>query len=102
VCTPWGNPTRNIFGWQKPCYLLTKEGYAPSFRSLLDETDWDLYGNGRNQKCANCMLHSGFEPTAVNDTLAHPLKALYVSFRGPRTDGATPPESFAKDEEDDT
>ena len=93
ACTPWGNPTRNIFGWQKPCYLLTKEGYAPSFKSLLDETDWARYGNGRNPKCANCMLHSGFEPTAVNDTLAHPLKAFYISFRGPRTDGPTPPES---------
>jgi hopanoid biosynthesis associated radical SAM protein HpnH len=86
-CTPWGNPTRNIFGWQKPCYLLTKEGYAPSFRALMEETSWGSYGSGRNPKCANCMLHSGFEPTAVNDAFIHPLKALYVYFRGPRTDG---------------
>jgi hopanoid biosynthesis associated radical SAM protein HpnH len=86
-CTPWGNPTRNIFGWQKPCYLLEGEGFAPSFKALLEETDWDSYGKGRNPKCANCMMHSGFEPTAVNDTLAHPLKALYVRLYGPGTDG---------------
>jgi hopanoid biosynthesis associated radical SAM protein HpnH len=86
-CTPWGNPTRNIFGWQRPCYLLTKEGYAPSFRTLMEETNWGHYGNGRNPKCANCMLHSGFEPTAVNDAFVHPFKALWVCVRGPRTDG---------------
>ena len=86
-CTPWGNPTRNIFGWQRPCYLLTKEGYAPSFKALMEETDWGIYGIGRNPKCANCMLHSGFEPTAVNDAFTHPLKALWVYLRGPRIDG---------------
>jgi hopanoid biosynthesis associated radical SAM protein HpnH len=86
-CTPWGNPTRNVFGWQKPCYLLLNEGYATSFKTLMEETDWGSYGSGRNHKCTNCMLHSGFEPTAVNDTLTHPLKALYVYLRGPRTDG---------------
>jgi hopanoid biosynthesis associated radical SAM protein HpnH len=86
-CTPWGNPTRNIFGWQRPCYLLTKEGYAPSFKTLLEETNWGQYGNGRNPKCANCMLHSGFEPTAVNDAFTHPFKALWVYVRGPRTEG---------------
>jgi hopanoid biosynthesis associated radical SAM protein HpnH len=91
-CTPWGNPTHNIFGWQKPCYLLEGEGYAPSFKALLEETDWDSYGRGRNPKCANCMMHSGFEPTAVNDTLAHPLKALYVRLHGPATDGPMAPE----------
>jgi hopanoid biosynthesis associated radical SAM protein HpnH len=84
-CTPWGNPTRNVFGWQKPCYLLVNEGYASSYKALLEDTDWNSYGSGRNPKCANCMLHSGFEPTAVNDTLAHPFKALSVYFRGPRT-----------------
>jgi hopanoid biosynthesis associated radical SAM protein HpnH len=86
-CTPWGNPTRNIFGWQRPCYLLTKEGYAPSFKALIDDTIWENYGNGRNPKCANCMLHSGFEPTAVHDTFMHPFKALWVYVRGPRTEG---------------
>ncbi len=91
-CTPWGNPTRNIFGWQKPCYLLVDEGYAPSFTALMEETNWDRYGTGRSPKCNNCMLHSGFEPTAVNDMLSHPLKALYVYLRGPVTDGPMAPE----------
>jgi hopanoid biosynthesis associated radical SAM protein HpnH len=86
-CTPWGNPTRNIFGWQKPCYLLVGEGYAPSFKALMEETDWNSYGRGHNPKCANCMMHSGFEPTAVNHALAHPLKALYVYLHGPSTEG---------------
>ena len=54
-CTPWSNPTYNVFGWQKPCYLLVGEGYAPSFRALMEETDWDGYGTGRNPKCDNCM-----------------------------------------------
>jgi len=85
-CTPWGNPTRNIFGWQRPCYLLN-EGYAASFKELIEETDWEEYGLGRNPKCANCMLHSGFEATAVTDMCAHPLKALRISCSGPRTKG---------------
>lgn len=91
-CTPWGNPTRNVLGWQKPCYLLVDEGYATSFKALMEETDWSSYGSGRNPKCANCMLHSGFEPTAVNDALIHPLKALYVYLHGPRTDSPIAPE----------
>jgi len=91
-CTAWGNPTRNIFGWQRPCYLLVDEGYAPSFRSLMEDTDWAAYGTGRNPKCANCMAHCGYEPTAVNDAVAHPLKALSVALRGPRTEGPMVPE----------
>ncbi|MCP4407240.1 MAG: adenosyl-hopene transferase HpnH [Gammaproteobacteria bacterium] len=86
-CTPWGNPTRNIFGWQRPCYLLVDEGYAPTFKALMEETEWERYGVGRNPKCGNCMAHCGFEPTAVNDSLAHPLKALRTSAFGPRTEG---------------
>jgi hopanoid biosynthesis associated radical SAM protein HpnH len=86
-CTPWGNPTRNVFGWQRPCYLLG-EGYAASFRELMDETDWDAYGTGNYEKCADCMVHSGYEATAVQDAVRHPLKALSVSLRGVRTDGA--------------
>jgi len=86
-CSPWGNPTRNVLGWQKPCYLLADEGYAPSFESLMEETDWKSYGRGRHPKCGNCMMHSGFEPTAVLDTVAHPFKALYVRLRGPGTEG---------------
>jgi hopanoid biosynthesis associated radical SAM protein HpnH len=66
-CTPWGNPTYNIFGWQKPCYLL-QDGYAKTFQELLDGTDWDRYGTGRNEKCADCMVHCGYEASAVADT----------------------------------
>lgn len=91
-CTAWGNPTRNLFGWQKPCYLLVDEGYAKSFRELMEETDWDNYGVGKNPKCANCMAHCGFEPTAINDTFSHPIKALRVSMRGPLTEGAMAPD----------
>lgn len=80
-CTPWGNPTRNIFGWQRPCYLIS-EGYAPTFKALMEETDWESYGTGNYEKCANCMVHCGYEPTAVIDTVAHPLKALKVAMRG--------------------
>ncbi|MDN5751949.1 MAG: adenosyl-hopene transferase HpnH [Nitrosospira sp.] len=87
-CTPWGNPTRNIFGWQKPCYLLTDEGYAATFQELLEDTPWEKYGNSSNPKCAQCMAHCGYEATAVEDTLQHPLKALLTSLRGPRTTGA--------------
>ncbi len=90
-CTPWGNPTRNVFGWQRPCYLLG-EGYAKSFRALMEETDWDAYGTGNYEKCANCMVHSGYEATAVNDAVRHPLKAFAVSVRGVRTEGPMAPE----------
>ena len=91
-CTPWGNPTRNIFGWQKPCYLLVGEGYARTYRELIEETDWDNYGTGRNPKCANCMVHSGYEATAVNDIFSNPGKAMKVAIFGPRTDGPMAPE----------
>ena len=85
-CTPWGNPTRTVFGWQRPCYLLG-EGYAETFKELMEETDWDSYGVGNYEKCANCMVHSGFEASAVVDSVKHPLKALAVTMRGVRTDG---------------
>ncbi len=90
-CTPWGNPTRNIFGWQRPCYLLG-EGYASSFKELMETTEWDNYGTGRYEKCADCMVHCGYEPTAVNDTVSNPLKALMVWARGPKVDGKMAPE----------
>jgi len=90
-CTPWGNPTRTVFGWQRPCYLLG-EGYAKTFRELMEETDWDSYGTGNYAKCANCMVHSGYEATAVQDAIAHPLKALGVAVRGVRTEGPMAPE----------
>jgi hopanoid biosynthesis associated radical SAM protein HpnH len=90
-CTPWGNPTRTVFGWQRPCYLLG-EGYARSFRELMEETDWDSYGTGHYEKCADCMVHSGFEATAVTDAMRRPLKALAVSLKGVRTEGEMAPE----------
>ncbi len=90
-CTPWGNPTRNIFGWQRPCYLLS-EGYANSFKELMDETEWADYGTGNYEKCADCMVHCGYEPTAVLDTVAHPLKALKVALNGVNTDRPLVPE----------
>ena len=66
-CTPWGNPTYNLFGWQKPCYLL-QEGYAETFDELMEATDWKQYGHERNDKCRDCMVHSGYEATAVDQT----------------------------------
>jgi hopanoid biosynthesis associated radical SAM protein HpnH len=90
-CTPWGNPTRNVFGWQRPCYLLG-EGYAKTFRELMEETDWDAYGTGNYEKCANCMVHSGYEATAVQDAVRHPWRALAVGVRGVRIDGPMAPE----------
>lgn len=91
-CTPWSNPTYNVFGWQKPCYLLVDEGYAKSFKELMDETPWDKYGVGINPKCDNCMAHCGFEGTSVNDSVAHPLKVLKVMLRGPRLEGPMAPD----------
>jgi hopanoid biosynthesis associated radical SAM protein HpnH len=90
-CTPWGMPTRNIFGWQKPCYLLG-EGYAKTFRELMESTDWASYGTGKYEKCANCMAHCGYEPTAAAATMSHPWQALKVAMFGPRTEGAMAPE----------
>jgi hopanoid biosynthesis associated radical SAM protein HpnH len=67
-CTPWGNPTYNIFGWQRPCYLL-QDGYAQTFRELMEDTEWSQYGRAsHNPRCQDCMVHCGFEPSAVNAT----------------------------------
>ena len=96
-CTPWGNPTRNIFGWQRPCYLLG-EGYASSFKELMETTDWDSYGTGNYEKCANCMAHCGYEPTSVTDAVRHPLKAFRVGRRGVRTEGPMAPEIPLEDQ----
>jgi hopanoid biosynthesis associated radical SAM protein HpnH len=69
-CTPWGMPTYNIFGWQKPCYLL-QDGYADTFKELLETTEWQNYGTeSGNAKCANCMVHSGYEASAVDYTFS--------------------------------
>ena len=86
-CAPWGMPARNVFGWQRPCYLLG-EGYASSFKQLMEETEWEKYGTGKYQKCADCMVHCGYEATAAMDAVKHPLKALSVVMRGVETETA--------------
>lgn len=86
MCTPWGMPTRNVFGWQKPCYLLG-EGYAKTYAELIDTTDWDKYGTGNYEKCADCMAHCGYEPTAANIAFSNPLKMLKLAITGLRTSG---------------
>jgi hopanoid biosynthesis associated radical SAM protein HpnH len=91
-CTPWSNPTYNLFGWQKPCYLLSDEGYAPTYKALIEDTEWEKYGVGKNPRCDNCMAHCGFEGTAVNDAFSNPIKALLTSLRGPRVAGPMAPE----------
>ncbi|HUZ62763.1 MAG TPA: adenosyl-hopene transferase HpnH [Acetobacteraceae bacterium] len=90
-CTPWGNPTRNYFGWQRPCYLLG-EGYAKTFKELMETTEWDKYGTGHYEKCADCMVHSGYEATAVTDAVKRPWKAAAVALRGVRTEGKMAPD----------
>jgi hopanoid biosynthesis associated radical SAM protein HpnH len=90
-CTPWGNPTRTYFGWQRPCYLLG-EGYTKTFKELMETTDWDAYGTGNYEKCADCMVHSGYEATAVAAAVRNPLKALTVELMGVRTTGPMAPE----------
>jgi hypothetical protein len=90
-CTPWGMPARNVFGWQKPCYLLG-EGYTKTFKELMETTDWESYGTGAYEKCANCMAHCGYEPTAANLAVKHPLKALKIALFGVRTSGPMAPE----------
>ncbi|OYV57847.1 MAG: hopanoid biosynthesis associated radical SAM protein HpnH, partial [Acidiphilium sp. 21-62-4] len=86
-CTPWGNPTRNVFGWQRPCYLLG-EGYAKTYKELMESTDWDKYGVGNYEKCADCMVHSGFEATAVVDSVKRPWKMVKLAIQGIKTEGA--------------
>lgn len=93
-CTPWGNPTYNLFGWQKPCYLL-QEGYASSFQELMATTDWDAYGRGSgNSKCQDCMVHCGYEPSAVDatfGTLSGLMESAKRTLFGPGRDKPLPP-----------
>ena len=87
-CTPWGMPTYNIFGWQKPCYLL-QDGYTDTFAELMASTQWEQYGTeSGNPRCANCMMHCGYEPSAVNETfgslrgfLATARASLFTHYR---------------------
>jgi hopanoid biosynthesis associated radical SAM protein HpnH len=90
-CTPWSMPLRCVFGWQKPCYLLG-EGYAKTFKELMEGTDWDKYGVGKYEKCANCMVHCGFEGTAVADSVKHPWKMIPLAVRGVKTEGPMAPD----------
>jgi hopanoid biosynthesis associated radical SAM protein HpnH len=96
-CTPWGMPTYNIFGWQKPCYLL-QDGYTDTFEELIRTTQWEHYGSeSGNPKCANCMVHSGYEASAVNDTfgslsgfLATVRATLFNRYNDPDVPGGPP------------
>jgi len=90
-CTPWSMPARTVFGWQKPCYLLG-EGYVKTFKELIDDTEWDKFGVGNYEKCANCMVHCGFEGTAVRESVTNPLKLMKVAIGGIRTEGKMAPE----------
>jgi hypothetical protein len=93
-CTPWGMPTYNVFGWQKPCYLL-QDGYADSFAELLASTEWDKYGTeSGNPKCANCMVHSGYEASAVNDTFGS-LRGLWATAKATFSHRYKDPEALA-------
>jgi hopanoid biosynthesis associated radical SAM protein HpnH len=85
-CTPWSMPARTVFGWQKPCYLLG-EGYVKTFRELMEDTEWEKYGVGKYEKCSNCMVHCGFEGTAVVDSVKHPYKLVPLAMRGVKTEG---------------
>jgi hopanoid biosynthesis associated radical SAM protein HpnH len=79
-CTAWGIPSYSIFGWQRPCYLMG-DGYARTYRELLEETDWDRYGRGRDPRCDNCMAHCGYEPTAITEMVRAPHRALASALR---------------------
>lgn len=74
-CTAWGIPCYSVLGWQRPCYLLS-DGYAKSYKELLESTDWEQYGRGKDPRCANCMAHCGYEPTAVRATMHAPREAV--------------------------
>ena len=90
-CTPWGNPTRTYFGWQRPCYLLG-EGYTKTYKELMETTDWDRYGTGNYEKCADCMVHSGYEASAVAESVRKPWRAAAQAMRGIRTEGPMAPD----------
>jgi hopanoid biosynthesis associated radical SAM protein HpnH len=76
-CTPWGNPNYTIFGWQRPCYLMSDGGYVATFKELMEDTDWSKYGVASgNRKCRDCMVHCGYEPTAVADSMSSPRNVI--------------------------
>jgi hopanoid biosynthesis associated radical SAM protein HpnH len=75
ACTAWGIPSYSLYGWQKPCYLMD-DGYAETYQELLEDTDWEAYGRGRDPRCNNCMAHCGYEPTAVMATMGSLRESL--------------------------
>jgi len=79
-CTPWSMPNYSIFGWQRPCYLFSEDGYAKTFKELMEDTEWEKYGRGRHDKCSNCMTHCGYEGTAVADSMSS-VKNMARSFK---------------------
>ncbi|MGB7282049.1 MAG: adenosyl-hopene transferase HpnH [Candidatus Acidiferrum sp.] len=94
ACTPWGMPTYNVFGWQKPCYLL-QDGYADTFQELLETTAWQNYGTeSGNQKCANCMVHSGYEASAVDHTFSG-LRGLLATIKATLSGKYADPDALA-------
>lgn len=78
-CTPWGIPSYSIFGWQRPCYLMA-DGYATTYRELIETTDWSKYGRGNDPRCANCMAHCGYEPSAVLRSMDSMRESLRMVF----------------------
>lgn len=78
-CTPWGNPTRNPQGWKAPCYLIT-DGHYPTFKDMMEKVNWESYGVGRDPRCAQCMMHCGFEPTVVTEVGKSPKDMLEMLF----------------------
>jgi hopanoid biosynthesis associated radical SAM protein HpnH len=80
-CTAWGIPSYSLLGWQRPCYLLA-DGYAKTYQELIDETDWDAFGRGKDPRCANCMAHCGYEPTAVIATMGSLRESIRAAIGG--------------------
>ena len=103
-CTPWGNPLRNVFGWQRPCYLMADGGYAKTYKELLETTDWSQYGHAsQNPKCANCMVHVGFEPSAVVEGFSSLPKFMemvldFATIKGPKKAQKAYPRKIETDE----
>ncbi|GAA2284516.1 hopanoid biosynthesis associated radical SAM protein HpnH [Streptomyces ruber] len=93
-CTAWAIPNYSLFGWQRPCYLMS-DGYVSTYRELIEDTDWESYGRGKDPRCANCMAHCGYEPTAVLATmgsLKESLRAMRETVTGGHGPGKRVPE----------
>jgi hopanoid biosynthesis associated radical SAM protein HpnH len=80
-CTPWGIPSYSLLGWQRPCYLLA-DGYAKTYQELIETTEWDKFGRGKDPRCAQCMAHCGYEPTAVIATMGSLKESLRAAVGG--------------------